>query len=527
MIQRESPASTELPRPGFAAPRGVRLLAWAALFTCCLPVLDAQVPQLLHYQGRVQVGTNDFSGTGQFKFALVNASGSATYWSNDGTSSGGAPPATGVSIPVTRGVYAVALGSTAVPTMLALPPTVFTHDDVHLRVWFNDGTNGFQQFVPDQRIAAVGYAMIAATVPDGSITAAKIAPGAVSQLGTPDGSTALQVGATGNVGVGVLNPAAKLDVSGNIRAVTLSLEGGSPAVSFQSQNAPNTRGFIESGLGEQSFSAAHGGGPHRFTTPRFRFGYQAESGQNQTPVFGFSDSGYVGSLKPDGSYRNLLDNGSGGMILQSDADIAGDLLLRGSAYVTGRSITASNALFRTNVNIQGNLEVQGDLQVRGTVQQEGLPGVAYEVPVDGIGVIPPMVILQPGQYEYANQRVIEAPTAGFLVILADVPAYVSAGGEGFPPEIDASRAAMFELFDETGNRTLATSFFSWNHAGLRPKQSLRAALAVPAGRRVISTKVKGCTYHVPGIGGPYETIFYPKMGTLIVMFFPNDIGTGF
>lgn len=501
----------------------------ALLLLLAAPLLRGQVPQLLHYQGRVQVGTNDFHGTGQFKFALVNADGTTTYWSNDGTAAGEPPAA--VTLPVTRGLYSVLLGNVLVPNMALLPATVFTNAEVHLRVWFHDGVNGFQQFTPDQRIAAVGYAMMAASVPDGSITAAKIAPGAVSQLGTPEGSTALQVSAVGNVGIGVINPTAKLDVSGSIRAGTLSLEGVSPSVCFQSRHAPNTTGFVESGLGEQSFSAAHGGGPHRFTTPRFRFGYQTEPGQNQTPVFGFSDSGYVGSLKPDGGYRNLLDNGSGGMIIQSDADIAGDLLLSGdsvvgrNSYIRGSSTTSSNAWFKTNVLVSGHLEISGDLHVRG--RQMGLPGVAYEVPADGIGVIPPLVVLQPGQYEYANQRVIEVGSAGFLVILADVPAYVSDGGEGFPPEIDAARAAMFEIFDETGNRTLATSFFSWNHEELRPKQSLRATLAVPAGRRVISTKVKGCTYHVPGIGGPYQTVFYPKMATLIVMFFPHDIGVGY
>lgn len=55
-----------------------------------------------------------------------------------------------------------------------------------LRVWFNDGTNGSQMLTPDQQIAAVGYAMMAGNVPDGAITSAKIAAGAVggTQLAT-------------------------------------------------------------------------------------------------------------------------------------------------------------------------------------------------------------------------------------------------------------------------------------------------------------------------------------------------------
>jgi hypothetical protein len=47
-------------------------------------------------------------------------------------------------------------------------------------IWFNDGVNGSQLLTPDQRIASVGYAMMAANVPNGAITADKIAPGAIA-----------------------------------------------------------------------------------------------------------------------------------------------------------------------------------------------------------------------------------------------------------------------------------------------------------------------------------------------------------
>ena len=67
--------------------------------------------------------------------------------------------------------------------MTAIPASVFANEEVYLRIWFDDGTNGSQRLSPDQRIAAVGYAMMAAsaaTVPDGAITSAKLAPGAVT-----------------------------------------------------------------------------------------------------------------------------------------------------------------------------------------------------------------------------------------------------------------------------------------------------------------------------------------------------------
>ncbi len=163
-------------------------------------VLHAQVPQFINYQGRVAVGTVNFDGSGLFKFALVNTNGSTTYWSNDGTSTAGSQPTSAVALTVAKGLYSVLLGDTALANMAAIPASVFANADVRLRVWFNDGTNGSQLLTPDQRIAAVGYAIMAGNVTDGSITSAKIANGAVgtSQIAT-GAVTTLQI-ASGAVG---------------------------------------------------------------------------------------------------------------------------------------------------------------------------------------------------------------------------------------------------------------------------------------------------------------------------------------
>lgn len=156
-------------------------LAIALLFILAsVGTLSAQVPQLISYQGRIVANQVNFDGTGQFKFALVNTEGSTSYWSNDGSSAEGSEPETAVALPVSKGLYSVLLGDATKPNMTILPATVFTHGDVHLRVWFNDGVHGFQQLSPDRRIAAVGYAMMAETVADGSITSAKLADGAVT-----------------------------------------------------------------------------------------------------------------------------------------------------------------------------------------------------------------------------------------------------------------------------------------------------------------------------------------------------------
>lgn len=143
---------------------------------------SAQVPHLVNYQGRIQVGTNNFDGTGLFKFALVGgtALNNTTFWSNDGTSVNGSEPRAAVSLPVSKGLYSVLLGDVTRSNMTVLPATAFASDETYLRVWFNDGVSGFQQLRPDQRIGAVAYAITAASVADGSITAQKLASGAIT-----------------------------------------------------------------------------------------------------------------------------------------------------------------------------------------------------------------------------------------------------------------------------------------------------------------------------------------------------------
>jgi photosystem II stability/assembly factor-like uncharacterized protein len=142
-----------------------------AILCLCLPAyVSAQVPGIINYQGRVSVSGTNFDGTGQFQFALVN-NGATTYWSNGVNT---------VSVPVTKGLYSVLLGDTGIANMdAAIPTTVFTNADVRLRVWF-DGGAGMQQLSPDQRLAAVGYALMAGNVPDGAITSNKLAAGAVT-----------------------------------------------------------------------------------------------------------------------------------------------------------------------------------------------------------------------------------------------------------------------------------------------------------------------------------------------------------
>lgn len=144
----------------------------------------AQVPALINYQGRVAVGRNDFDGRGSFKLALVNADASQVYWRNSTDANADGEPDADIALTVSRGLFSVQLGDTSLPNMAALSPSLFTNSAVFLRVWFDDGVNGSQRLVPDQRIAAVGYAMMAANVADGAITPEKFAPRALEVTST-------------------------------------------------------------------------------------------------------------------------------------------------------------------------------------------------------------------------------------------------------------------------------------------------------------------------------------------------------
>ena len=153
---------------------------------------NGAVPQMISYQGKVAVGGVNFQGNGVFRFALVNGAGTTSYWSNDGTSVGGGAPVGGVTLGVTKGLYAVLLGDTSLANMTAIANAVFANTDVRLRVWFNDGgVTGVQLLTPDQRLSAVGYAMVASTLQSGAVITSSTAVAAASLANSTDNPAAL------------------------------------------------------------------------------------------------------------------------------------------------------------------------------------------------------------------------------------------------------------------------------------------------------------------------------------------------
>jgi hypothetical protein len=102
---------------------------------------SVSVPLLVSFQGRVQVNGSPYNGVGYFKFAVVNASGNATYWSNDNTSLSGTEPSGLVPLSVNGGLFTVLLGDSSQGGMSsALSAAVFSGPEaagVVLQHWFD------------------------------------------------------------------------------------------------------------------------------------------------------------------------------------------------------------------------------------------------------------------------------------------------------------------------------------------------------------------------------------------------------
>jgi len=83
----------------------------------------------------------------------------STYWSNDGTSVSGSEPAVAVGVPVSSGLFTVALGDTTIPNMAAISAALFAQPNLQLRIWFNDGVTGFAALSPVQNLTPTPYAI--------------------------------------------------------------------------------------------------------------------------------------------------------------------------------------------------------------------------------------------------------------------------------------------------------------------------------------------------------------------------------
>lgn len=120
-----------------------------------LAVCGVSAGPVLNYQGRITSENVGFSGSGYFKFVLINQANQAV-WSNDGSTSTG-EPASSVSVNVDNGLFQVNLGD---ESMHPIPGIVMHERSLQLRVWFSASGSGFEQFSPDTEINALNLSQI-------------------------------------------------------------------------------------------------------------------------------------------------------------------------------------------------------------------------------------------------------------------------------------------------------------------------------------------------------------------------------
>jgi len=203
-----------------------------------LTLAQAQVPGLLNYQGAVAVNGTNFTGTGHFQFALVDGTGTTTYWSN-GVST--------VNVEVTDGLYTKLLGDTG---MNPIPASVFANSDVRLRVWFSDGVHGLQQLSPDQRLAAVGYTFNAAQAQTATVAQTALN---VSFNGTVAGQSL-------NIGQGNTLSGAYATIAGGVGNIANSQNATIAGGFYNTASAPNaTVGGGDQNTASNQFATVAGG----------------------------------------------------------------------------------------------------------------------------------------------------------------------------------------------------------------------------------------------------------------------------
>lgn len=160
----------------FTRTLGIAIPGLVLAFVLMAPFAAAQVvPDPINHQGYIEVDGQPFNGNGAFRFAIVTGGGN-NLWTHDGSELGTASmPGSPLALSVDDGVYSVALGDGTTTDPFA-GGLFADNEDLALRVWFDDGTNGVQQLTPDQPLSSTPYARVAATtqsVPD-EITVSRV-----------------------------------------------------------------------------------------------------------------------------------------------------------------------------------------------------------------------------------------------------------------------------------------------------------------------------------------------------------------
>ena len=239
-------------------------------------------PSHASYQGQLLVSGAPFTGSAQFKFAIV--SGPTNVWANDGTASG--TPAAAVTLAVNAGIFSVRLGDTSIAGMTtALGASALQLTSAVLRVWVSTGGGPFTQLA-DTPLSSSPFAL--------QSDAAKRALNGFSLTGD------LQV----------------LNASAKVTAILDAAEGttGSLLRLYDIDSGGNPRASIEldsregaSGAALRLYNGVEGGAnPNQATVE-----IQASEADNAPAIYLFDDTGQLAielnAKGSDGSSRIVTD----------------------------------------------------------------------------------------------------------------------------------------------------------------------------------------------------------------------------
>lgn len=254
-------------------------------------LLNDPPPNIVSYQGSLAVAGSSYSGTGFFKFAIINISsgdGVSNYWANDGTGSG--EPTQSVTLIVNNSLFEVLLGDTGLSGMTApLTETAFYDANTYLRVWFSQQEDGpFVALEPNQRIGSVPYALRAKYAETGS---AGLPSGAVlffDSSSCPAGWSELTA-ARGRVVVGMPD-------GGTLR--------GTRGTAFQDQE---NRAHTHSVNPNPVSSSSTGSHDHTTGEPTKTGATLLDAG---SPLIDFGRSDHLHNVDTNGSHSHNVDVGS-------------------------------------------------------------------------------------------------------------------------------------------------------------------------------------------------------------------------
>jgi len=401
-----------------------------------------------------------------------------TYWSNDGTSSAGSEPGSSVAIPVKNGYFTAVLGDTSLSNMTPVPVSIFEQQsNLQLRVWFNDGVNGFAALNPVVNLTPTAYAVqafnaasagqLTGTLPLALLPAGAVTNGAANVnvngafFGDGSGLTNVahliggnlfsgdQIVSTGFVvGIGTTSPDSPLTVNGYTHIT------GNSQLEIDVTNTYGLFGNFEQTNGVEFGISIPGYEYLAFNTisgasyfPYGNVGIGTRVPANALDVRGSADfTGFVGvgtttpssALQVNGTVTANAFSGSG-------VNLSGVALLSGGNYFRGQQIITNG-----NVGINTNFP-DSPLTVNGAVHIAGLNQLIMDV-TNGPAYF--------GNFQARNSTEFGASIPGYVFIGFNVlssNSYFPGGSVGIGTKSPTNTLDVHGSADFTGNVGIGTN----------------------------------------------------------------------